>query len=162
MAKWTQEQEAILEELASLGPEAIAAEIAERTGKVRTARAVQRHASRMRVSLVRYQTCPRCGRARRRLNRWSGLCEYCNMRELRDRQQRESAELDRIRREVERDATGDPEYKAMQRDYNRVMRDNERKAEELGVRRRNEGWAWTGYGDSANLSTKMSTPRSER
>lgn len=159
--KWTEEQEDIIRTFAHFGPEAIAEEIRQQTGVARSASATQRQASRMGVSLRRYKRCPRCGRARKRLNRWTGLCATCNQDELIARQDARRRRLEEIMREEEEDERGTQEYRRKERELNRKMRSNERLAEQLNVGSRNAGWGWEDdYGDSAKLSKSLSNPRS--
>lgn len=128
MNHWTTAQETILRECASLGAEFVAKEIARKTGVRRSAKAVDHHASRLGVSLRRYETCPRCGRREPRLNRKTGLCQTCNVSELTDRNRKELAERQRLRKELEEDVCNTPEFQRKWREYRAVCRANEREA----------------------------------
>lgn len=118
---------------ASLGAETIAKEIKAETGVSRSVGSIQVHAHRIGVSLVKYQTCPRCGRRQVKLNRITGLCDMCNAYERRDQAKRENADLRALKRELEEDVKQTVEYKRVWREYRATSRSNERLAEQLGL-----------------------------
>lgn len=126
MPEWTTRQVAILEEFAPMGPQAVADEIQRQTGVKRSARAVEVQASRLCISLARYQTCSGCGRRVHRLNRNTGLCKTCNARHLRDRQLKAKADLSALRKELEEDESESPEFKRYWREYRAASRAIER------------------------------------
>lgn len=111
---------------ASLGAEFIVTEIKRETGVVRSVHSVEHYASRNGISLVKYQTCPRCGARRRKLNRNTGLCDICNVYESRDRARRKNAELKALRRELETDDEQSAEFQRVWREYRAISRSNER------------------------------------
>lgn len=81
MRGWTTGQEELLREFAHLGAEAVSRELRERLGVVRSAHAIEMHASRIHVSLRRLSECPECGLLVERLNRQTGLCPRCSERQ---------------------------------------------------------------------------------
>lgn len=127
---WTTKQEQIVIEFASLGAEVIAKEIKEQTGVTRSNDSVKHYASRIGVSLVKYQTCPRCGAIVRKLNRMSGLCKVCNAKKLRD-----EALVDRakILKEIEANERDSNEFDRANHEYLAVSRTNQRLAKEHGI-----------------------------
>ena len=80
---WTTGQDEILAYEGFRGVDACVDEIRERFGIERTRAAVKMRASKIGASLMRYETCPRCGRKVKRL-KYSGLCDLCHERELLD------------------------------------------------------------------------------
>lgn len=125
MPGWSSAQNEVLRELANLGAEAVAEAIAERTGVVHTAAAVQRQASRLGVSMVTFATCPVCGR-RVRGGR-TGMCPVCRARANAERQWRVLGELEAEAKRLE----ADPEYLAAKREYDRLRKAVSSKRREL-------------------------------
>ena len=68
-----------MRERARFGADGVVAALKQECGVERTVRAVEAHASRLRVSLRRRYECPECGRMTPSLNRQTGLCPVCNM-----------------------------------------------------------------------------------
>lgn len=125
MPGWSSVQNDVLRELANLGAEAVAEAIAERTGVVHTAAAVQRQASRLGVSMVVFSPCPVCGR-RVRGGR-TGMCPACRARANAERQWRVLGELEAEAKRME----ADPEYVAAKREYDRLRKAVSGKRREL-------------------------------
>lgn len=143
MAQWTTRQEKILETYANLGAEFIAAEIESETGVKRTVSSIQSKAQELGVSLIKYQVCPRCGARVRKLNRNTGLCDYCNIKELRDKAIREQAYLQALQKELEKDMKQTVEYQRVEHEYLAVSRSNQRLAKKLGLPpKRSRGTFW--------------------
>lgn len=92
MRRWTREEDAILRECASMGAMECRRELRRRLRASRSVSAVKARAQRLGVSLVRFETCPRCGRKVRRV-RPDGLCEPCHQRRLAERQKARNREL---------------------------------------------------------------------
>ena len=99
---WTTGEDEILAANANKGAEAVCEEL-RRLGYLRSASAVVNRASEMGVSLIRYDTCPECGRPikSRSLNRVTGLCCLCSQRILasESKKRREAAEEGRYSEE---------------------------------------------------------------
>lgn len=76
---WTTAQDDCLRECASQGADECRRELWRRFGVRRTRDAVKARASRLGVSLERFEACGECGRLVRRL-KYSGLCELCHER----------------------------------------------------------------------------------
>lgn len=80
---WTTGQDEILACEGFRGVDACVDEIRERFGIERTRAAVKVRASKIGASLMRYETCPRCGRKVKAL-KYSGFCDLCHERALLD------------------------------------------------------------------------------
>lgn len=80
--RWTPEQEALLRIYGNRGPEYCRNLIFKKFGVYRTVEATKRHASRIKASMTRYETCPECGRIKKKLNARTGICEACNYERL--------------------------------------------------------------------------------
>lgn len=154
MTKWTTKQEEIVLMYANLGAEFIATEIEEETGVRRSVSSIVSKAHQMGVSMVKYQVCPRCGAKVRKLNRNTGLCRDCNMKELRDNALREQAFLIR---ELNRNEETTAEYERIRREYLAVSRANQRLAKKLGLPpKRSRGTFWEREVLQSNLQTAWS------
>lgn len=108
---WTAEQDECLRECAQLGADECRRELWRRFGVRRTRDAVKARASRLGVSLERYEACAECGRPVRRL-KYSGLCELCHERSFVSA----SARRARIMKEME----DDEGYRSAVRDAKRA------------------------------------------
>lgn len=108
---WTAEHDECLRECASLGPDECRRELWRRFGVRRTREAVKARASRLGVSLERYEACSECGRLVKRLKP-SGLCELCHERSFVSASKRRA----RIMKEMEEDE----EYRNAVRDAKRA------------------------------------------
>ena len=62
--RWTVKQEAIMRELCHLGAHEVRDAIERECGVRHTIRAIEAHASRIRVSLKVKRVCPECGRGK--------------------------------------------------------------------------------------------------
>lgn len=139
--RWTREQDSILRELASFGAEACRDAIYSRTGAMRSVGATERHANRIGVSLVRFETCPRCARKVARLKSSSNLCSACHEIFLAERVREER---DALLREIRSDGN-DESYEKGRRAYASARQQKSRVA-----RRR---------GDFVDLSVDLSVAR---
>lgn len=74
---WTIKQESIIREHAHEGVGAVRDAIERECGVTRTVRAIEAHASRIRVSLKVQRACPECGAIGVHINRQSGMCRRC-------------------------------------------------------------------------------------
>lgn len=116
---WTAEQDECLRECSRLGADECRRELWRRFGVRRTREAVKARASRLDVSLERYEACAECGRPVKRL-KYSGLCELCHERSFVGA----SARRARIMREMEEDE----EYRSAVRDAKRArLRERQRR-----------------------------------
>ena len=140
--RWDETQTELLKRFANLGADAVAEIIAQRTGVERSPESVQRKASRMGLSLRRYEVCPRCKRDVLRLDQKTGLCPVCKLEEKAGRQER-------FRRQLEGEAArlkADPEYREHLRKYQRERQNCSRICRKTGLpsmRERQKG----GFGD---------------
>ncbi len=157
MAGWDDEQDALLRQFGHLGAEACREIIYRRTGVARSVDATERHANRIGASLVRYETCPQCGRKVERLNKCTGLCKTCNERHLLEGQRRHNI---RLLREVRR-RQEDGEYERYAREHATVRQENSRLAREHGLPTLREWKREGGCEEIVDLSVEMSVPRSE-
>lgn len=116
---WTAEQDECLRECSRLGADECRRELWRRFGVRRTREAVKARASRLDVSLERYEACAECGRPVKRL-KYSGLCELCHERSFVGA----SARRARIMKEMEEDDV----YRNAVRDAKRArMRERQRR-----------------------------------
>ena len=118
--RWTDEQDRIMRETASRGAEAVAKAIKAKTGVSRSVSAVKMHASRIGVSLMAHENCPRCGMPVKKLHRDTGLCPRCNKREKAAQKRSRYSELMTAVNSVDKD------YPAAVRDYNAARRQLQR------------------------------------
>ena len=137
MAKWSREQNAILEQWCNHGPEKCAEVIRERFGVKHSPEAVRKHANRIGIPMVRYEPCPRCGRAVKHLTEY-GICLACHQRELANGQKE-------YRRILLREIEGEcDDIKEAKRSHARIRKANSRLAKKYNVGRKERG-----YGDIA-------------
>lgn len=127
--RWDDVQIEILREFSSLGAEAVADLIMQRTGVLRSASSVQRKASRLGLSMAKCETCPKCGRVMKRLNPKSGLCPTCEVKRRTERQRRFNEMLDEEIREIERSK----EHKDAEREYQAWRQKTSRKSRKYGL-----------------------------
>ena len=80
--KWTIAQENILRLYGHRGVKFCRDYIHKVFGVYRSIEATQRHASRIKALMIVYEICPECGRAAKKLNRNTGVCEACNYERL--------------------------------------------------------------------------------
>lgn len=113
--RWTTRQEEVMRELGHLGAAAVQEAIERRCGVRHSIRAIESHASRIRVSLKVRQVCPECGAVGVRLQRVSGMCRrctelahvaeeraFCDLLELEAAGCEEGSEIEEARREYAR------------------------------------------------------------
>lgn len=146
--KWTEEQDDVLRENASLGAKTCRELIANATGAVHTVAAVQRRASRLGLSMERVERCPECGCMRRSLNPDSGLCETCHVHRLSEPYERELAEMKEAYRLIK--AGEHPGLAEANRRYDRARQNRSRWARRLKSK----------CGESVKLSNSLSNARS--
>ena len=77
MNPWTMKQEQLIREHCHEGVVAVHDAILAECGVNRTLRAIEAHASRIRVSLKVQRVCPECGAIGVHINRQSGMCRRC-------------------------------------------------------------------------------------
>lgn len=94
--RWTEAQDDVLVEYGSLGAEECRRMLRRECGVVRSVSSIQSRASRLGLSLARYEVCPLCGKVVAKLTR-TGHCETCRVRTLAEGQKREN---ERIRMEL--------------------------------------------------------------
>lgn len=127
---WTTRQEEIVREQCFRGAEAVRDAIERECGVRRSVRAVEAHASRMRVSLRVRSECPGCGAVGVRLNRQSGMCARCT-EEAHVAEERAFNEL--LRAEAVGCDEG-PEVDAARREWARLRQQNSRLMRKHGLR----------------------------
>lgn len=98
MPHWTIEQDEILIAYANLGASEVRKALLQ-MGVKHTEAAVIKRASRIGVTLIRYEVCPECGRKVKRLSSL-GMCQNCTAKR---RTERTKLEVEKIRREIESD-----------------------------------------------------------
>ena len=140
---WTVEQDEILFTYGNRGVDYCRRKIHQEFGIYRSLGATQKRASRIGAPLFEYAICPVCGRAFKKLNRNTGICEVCNYEKLwRD----QIAKENKIRSQVLQGGDTDGltaakrKYDAQRQKVARLRRD---------------------YGDIVDLSRKMSSCWSE-
>ena len=148
MPKWSKEQDNVLMEHGHEGAERCASIIRHRFGVARTPEAVQRRASRIGASMLKWEICIGCGAKVSKLYD-DGLCPTCHTKRLIEKNR---AETDRIREQI-RKAESSDEYIAAKREYARVRKENSslRKKHRL-----------SNCGDFVDLSKDLSKARSKR
>jgi hypothetical protein len=124
---WTTAQEDALRANASLGARACKEVIKELFGVDRDVGAVSRHASRIGVSLAKFETCPECGAREQVLTIATGLCKACTMER---KAQKELTLKDQMRRELLRRGEQSVRYQRVRRLYEAARRKNQRTAKE--------------------------------
>ena len=127
---WTTRQEEIVREQCFRGAEAVRDAIERECGVRRSVRAVEAHASRMRVSLRVRSECLGCGAVGVRLNRQSGMCARCT-EEAHVAEERAFNEL--LRAEAAGCDEG-PEVDAARREWARLRQQNSRLMRKHGLR----------------------------
>ena len=120
---WTEAEEDVLKSCASLGAAEVRRQLL-RIGTDRSIAAIKTHASRIGVTLHRYETCPLCGGRYEHLTK-SGRCPVC---ERRERVQEERVKSARLRAELAqgRAAKYTPEYQAAERELVAIRQENSR------------------------------------
>lgn len=127
MANWSSGQNRILQENGNLGARKCRDLIHKQYGIYRSVEATERHAYRIGVSVMRYQTCPGCGRPVRKLNTYSGYCQACHYKQ---KAQEEREFNIKLHRELSGRKNGDDshEYKkaydALRQENSRLCRHN--------------------------------------
>lgn len=111
--RWSDDEDSIIEAFASLGVRGVQQALMQ-DGYDRTQGAIKMRASRLGLSLIAYQVCPKCGRRRKKLHR-SGFCDLCAKRDLITAQAVRNREL---RAEVMREK--DEELIKAKRQYNAI------------------------------------------
>lgn len=79
--KWTPELDELLASCANLGAKGARDLIEEETGEAVSVQAVQVRASRLGLSLARWDTCTRCGQPVRAEKMAKGMCPECRTRQ---------------------------------------------------------------------------------
>ncbi|ANE22433.1 hypothetical protein AAY81_04075 [Denitrobacterium detoxificans] len=147
--RWTTEQDDALRAAASTGAAGARTRIFVECGVLHTEEAVIRRASRLGVSLARYEICPECGRKVPKLDR-DGRCRVCHKRWLATEQRKKN---ERLRAEIRRNESDG--------DYLRACREHAAARQEATRIRRAARGSNAGRGDSADLSEVLSTRRPE-
>lgn len=122
--RWTSEQESMLVENAQKGAKFCRDEIAREFGVKRSVEATRRHANRLGVVTMVITICPHCGRPARKLNRRSGLCKTCNIKELAQKQREKNSVLLMQAKEI--DEGRESEYVEAKREYDKERQANKR------------------------------------
>lgn len=141
--RWTSEQELVLWVYGHRGPEYCRNRIFKEFGVLRSVEATKRHAARIHAPMIRYETCPECGRIERRLNRKTGVCEACNYERLWRGQVEEAQRiLEQLNKGGETNGATQArrKYDAQRKKVSRIRRQ---------------------FGESVDLSQKTSPPRSD-
>lgn len=115
MPRWTPEQDELLYSYSSLGASEVARAIRKEVGIKHTEAAVVKRASRLGITLTRYQTCPRCGARVRRLD-YRGMCRECFVTLMLEVERVTAEELDRM-----------PETERKEQELRALRRRNERR-----------------------------------
>lgn len=121
--RWTEEQESLLVENADKGAKKCRDLIALKCGVSRSVEATRRHGNRLGLTLIEITRCPHCGRAAK-LNKRSGLCMTCNVKELRQRQQAINSVLIQQKRMI--DGGAESEYIEARKEYDALRQTNGR------------------------------------
>ena len=129
MSTWTSKQEGIIRERCYEGAEAVRDAIERECGVSHSVRAVEMHASRMKVSLKVMGVCPECGAVGVRINRQSGMCRKCTAL---GHVAEEEAFNELLRLEAE-GCDGGPEVERAERKYAQLRQKNSRLAREHGL-----------------------------
>ena len=147
MPKWSWQQDSVLWEHGHEGAERCATIIWQRFGISRTPGAVQRRASRIGASMLRYEICPGCGRRTREITE-RGVCPICHQREL-AHGQREFNKL--LQAEIRRSLKSTDEYRKAEREHEKARQENSRLCRKHGLpgKREREGHS---YGENVDLS----------
>lgn len=127
--RWTHEQEDMLVENANRGAEFCRDLIASQFGIHRSVEATRRHANRLGVITLKIDTCPHCGQPTRKLNKLTGLCATCNMKELAQKQHARNTEL--LAQARKTDGGRSIEFREAKREYDRERQANGRLRKKL-------------------------------
>lgn len=152
MTKWSKAQDELLREFGNRGAEYCAAALRNRFGISRTPEAVRRHAYRVGISIIRYETCPRCGRAVSTVGA-DGLCGLCHQRRLAEEQKAFNASILAELRNQDRER----EIAEVRKDYQNARQQTSRICRKYGIRNRKE----RRYGDFEKCHTETSHARSD-
>ena len=118
MARWTEEEDELLAQVAHRGVSYARRALKRAFGTSHSADAVRRHGNRLGLSFRRYEVCPRCGKPVTSLRTKSGLCRECNYEELALEQRRQW--------EQARDRSATRREKALKREYDKYRQRNRR------------------------------------
>ena len=129
MKPWTVKQESLIREHCHEGVRAIQEAIERECGVRRTLRAIEAHASRIRVSLKVKRVCPECGAIGVHINRQSGMCPLCTER---GHVAEEEAYNELLRLEAA-GCEGGPELEEARRKYAQLRQANSRLSREHGL-----------------------------
>ena len=108
MSRWNTDQDNVLREYASRGVQEVQ-RVLRRMGADHSLAAIRVRASRLGVSLERYEICPGCGGRYKTLGT-DGLCAACHVGGL----------LEAERNRVIQNAKATPEYLTRRREYDRL------------------------------------------
>ncbi|WP_304598259.1 hypothetical protein [Adlercreutzia caecimuris] len=100
MKRWSEEEDRLIEAYGHLGAGGVRNAIEAETGTRRTVEAVQKRASRIGATLLRYETCSRCGKRIPHMNTRWGICAECRYRDQVERHRKAEA----VRRDVLNDS----------------------------------------------------------
>lgn len=131
---WTCRQEEILRELCYKGAAAVRDAIEKECGVRHSVRAVEMHASRIKVSLRVRSECPECRAVGVKLNRQSGLCPRCT-------EEQHVAEEKAFNELLLLEAQGceeGPEIEAARKEYARLRQANSRLMRKYGLKGKRE------------------------
>ena len=129
MARWTVKQERLIREHCHEGVIAVRDAIERECGVRRSVRAIEAHASRIRVSLKVKRVCPECGAIGVHINRPSGMCPLCTER---GHVAEEEAYNELLRLEAAGCEEG-PELEEARRKYAQLRQANSRLSREHGL-----------------------------
>lgn len=131
---WTVKQEALIREHCHEGVRAVQDAIERECGVKRTVRAIEAHASRIRVSLKVKRVCPECGAIGVHINRQSGMCPLCTER---GHVAEEEAYNELLQLEAAECEEG-PELEEARRKYAQLRQANSRLSREYGLKHKRE------------------------
>ena len=120
MARWTEEEDELLAQVAHRGVSYARKALRRQLGANHSADAVRRHGNRLGLSFRRYETCPRCGKPVTSLRTKSGLCRECNYEELAMEQRHQWEQARREKALTERG-------RRLKREYDKYRQRNRRK-----------------------------------
>lgn len=127
--RWTTRQEEVVREVGHLGAAAVQEALVRECGAHHTIRAIEAHASRIRVSLRVRTVCPECGAVGVTIQRVSGMCNRCT--ELAHVAE-EKAFCDLLELEAQGCEEG-PEIEAARREYARLRQKSSRLRRKHGL-----------------------------